>query len=547
MRVPAARAAGVAVLGLALGLTLALAPVPASGGQTAGAPDDTSGDVVGLDPTDVVKLLPDVVKALLDHRLDMLRCPTLAGGTIGNRESRDEPGRTGPDLGNPLKAGDRSRAPRWLPDQVVFRTTTQTYNRRYQFAVARGTIWYKSNTAVTGIREPWARMKVSPCVDGKVTEISADDDEMIVVDRDRWIYDVDGILRTPKHFSWSLRWGPPFWTGPGMQMPRGFRTWAWSVVSPLEDVTWTDPAGNKPRVGAGKVSHIWLLSNDGRRLVFRDPWLPVDNSYATCLPHRDRFKVANMNASGSTLFVIGRHGDMFTRLFDFDISGDDSLFFKYSYSDQRGRANPRIQLPAEPWARQPKIPGTITDRISIAKRGTGTVHRTLRVEGRRGGKVGYWQKDLRAKRWRFVATGGRLHGRVLDNPQRNTSAVGLGASTDRRYVGWVPGARITIPDYNTYCSPARVRIRLSTGERFTLRLHTVDNIRQGPRRYGLDGNPRATVGMLEVPPAVRAGGNAHVRAFLAGLGPGRWAPANLDATAGRLSFRFQDWTLVHRG
>lgn len=538
MRVRAALAAGVAAL-----LVLALGP-----SSPAVAPaDDTSGDVVGLEPTDVVKILPDMVKALLEHRLDMLRCPALAGGTIGSRETKDQPGRTGPDHGNPLKAGDPSPAPRSLPDQVVFRSTTQTYNRRYQFAVARGTIWYKSNTAVTGIREPWARMKVSRCVDGKVTQISADDDEMIVVDEDRWIYDVDGILRRPEHFSWSLRWGPPFWTGPGMQLPTGFRTWAWSVVSPLEDRTWLDPAGNHPKVGEGKVSHIWLLSRNGRRLIYRDPWLPVDDSYAACLPHRDRFKAASMNASGSTLFIVGRHGDLFTRLFDFDISGNNSLFFKYSFGDQSRDPDPRIQLPAEPWTEQPKIPGTITDRISIAKRGPGTIHRTLRVEGRRDGTVGYWEKDLRAKSWRFVPTGGRLQGRILDNPQRPTSTVGLGRSTDRRYAGQVGGATVTIPDYNAYCSPAQVRVRLATGERFALRLHTVDNIRQGPRSYGLDGNPRATVGMLEIPASVRRGANAHVRAFLDGLGPGRWVPANLDATAKRLAFRHQDWSLTYRG
>jgi hypothetical protein len=388
---------------------------------------------------------------------------------------------------------------------------------------------------------------VPPCVEGKVTQISADDDEMIVVDQNRWIYDVDGILRTPKYFSWSLRWGPPFWTGPGMQMPTGYKTWAWSVISPLEDETWTDPAGNTPAVGSGKVSHIWLLSDDGRRLVFRDPWLPVDDSYAACLPHRDRFVAASMNASGSTLFVVGEHGDLFTRLYDFDISGDDSLFFKYSYADQRGRANPRIQLPGEPWAQQPKIPGTITDRISIEKVGTATVHRILRVEGRRDGVVGYWQKDLADPAWTFVATGGALQGRLLDNPQHDTSAVGLGASTDRRYSGAVPGATVTIPDYNAYCSPADVEVALATGERFTLRLHTVDNIRQGPRAYGLDAKPRATIGMLEVPPALRAGANGHVRAFLDKLGTGRWVAANLDATTSRLSFRAQGWKLAYQG
>jgi len=518
----------------------------AYGAGSAKGSGDTSGPVSGMDLTDIMKIVPGMILDLVDHRTDMLRCPKLIGGTVGTTESASQRGRSGPDEGNPLKAGDRTDAPKTLPKQVIFRGTRQTYNRRYQFAVAKGTIWYKSNTAVTGIHEPWAHLPVPACFEGKVTQISADDDEMIAVDRSGWIYDLDGILRTPTYFSWSLRWGPPFWTGPGMKMPSGFRTWSWSVVSQLEDVTWTDPAGNKPRIGAGKVSHIWLLSRNGQRLIYRDPWLPEDNSYAMCGPHRDRFRSVAMSASGSTIFVIGRRGDMFTRLYDFDIAGADSFFFKYSYADQRGVANPRIQLPGASWVRQPRIHGVITDRISIEKVGRGTVHRTLRVEGRRHGRVGYWQKDITAKRWHFVRTGGHLIGHRLHNPRRNTSARGLGAGSDRRYAGTAKGATITVPDFNAYCSPAHVRVRLDTGEKFSLRLYTTDNIRQAARAYGLDENPRLYIGMLEIPPTLRRDGNAHVRAWLDALGKGRWVPANLDATSGKLSFRKQPWRLAHR-
>jgi hypothetical protein len=540
-----------ATLALLAALTVVAAPAPAAPGDvppdTSGdLPGDTSGDLTGLELGDIVQLVPGMIRDLVDHRADMLRCPSLAGGTVGTGESRDQPGRTGPDQGNPLRAGDPTDAPSSLPDQVVFRSTTQTYNRRYQFAVARGTIWYKSNTAVTGIHEPWAHLTVPGCFEGRVSQISADDDELIAVDRDRWIYDLDGILRTPKYFTWSLRWGPPFWTGPGMRLPRDIRTWSWSVVSPLEDGTWLDPAGNHPAIGNGKVSHIWLLRHHGQWLTFMDPWLPVDQSYEMCGPHRGRFRSANMSASGSTIFVIGRYGDLYTRLFDFDISGDDSLFFKYSYADQRGLADPRIQLPAAGWVHQPKIPGVVTDRISIEKVGRGTVHRILRVEGRHHGHVGYWQKDITARHWHFVRTDGHLVGHRLPNPRRDTSTRGLGPSGDRSFTGTAHGNRITVVDFNPYCTPARVRVRLGTGERFTLRLHTVDNIRQSARARGLDEHPRTYAGMLEVPPRLRRTADAHVRAFLDSLGTGRWVGANLDATATTLAFRHQPWRLHAR-
>jgi hypothetical protein len=64
----------------------------------------------------------------------------------------------------------------------------QTFNRRSEFVVARGTVWYRSNAEVTGIEEPWAKLEAPACLDGRVRAISADDDEMVVVDEDRWIY-----------------------------------------------------------------------------------------------------------------------------------------------------------------------------------------------------------------------------------------------------------------------------------------------------------------------------------------------------------------------
>lgn len=508
------------------------------------APSRGEGDA-DIDLQDLLAQVPGILQALLVDRTDMLRCPELVLGTIGLPESPTEPGRQGVDEGNPLEEGDPSSAPAGLPDQVVFRSTTETFNRRYQFALVDGAIWYRSNTTVTGLREPWAPLPVSRCFAGRVTGISVDDDELIAVDEDRWVYGMDGALRSAAYFNWSLRWGPLFWTGPGRQLPTGISAWSWSVVSKNEDGTWTDAAGNAHAVGDGKVSHIWTLSHGGQRLTYLDPWLAEDESYEMCGPHRGRFRAVNMSASGSTVFVVGAHGDLFTRLHDFDIAGADPLFFDYAYDDQRGVAKPRIQLPSPAWVMQPKVPGTITDRISIHKVGRGALHRELRVEGRRAGVAGFWHKDIKGARWAFTPTGGALTGTILDNPQRDTSAVGLGAGEDRRYGGAVPGGTVTITDFNTYCTPSTVRVRLTTGEAFTLRLHTVDNIREFRRARGLDTHPRMFNGMLEVPPALRSSADPEIRAFVTGLGSGRFVKANLDGTTSRLVFRRQPWRLAH--
>jgi hypothetical protein len=298
---------------------------------------------------------------------------------------------------------------------------------------------------------------------------------------------MDNALKDPTAFNWTNRWGTPFWTGPGYTLP-ATRAWSWSVISPLEDENWTDPAGNRTAVGSGKVSHIWGLRPGGRRITFWDPWLPLDESYEMCGPHRGRFKAVNLSASGSFVFVIGRRGDMFTRFYDFDISGHDAVFFDYSYEDQRGKGDGApIQLPAARWVEQPKIAGRITSAISIHKTGVDAIHRILRVEGKRHGETGYWERDVaerRADGWQFHATGLPLARKRLRNPRRDTSRRRLGRSENRRYGDLL--------NYNVYCSPARIR----RGGR-TLLLHHVDGLRQQARSRGLDDLPRMQYGAVE--------------------------------------------------
>ena len=172
-----------------------------------------------------------------------------------------------------------------------------------------------------------------------------------------------------------------------------------------------------------------------------------------CGPHRGRFKAVNLSASGSYVFVIGRRGDMFTRFYDFDISGHDPVFFDYSYEDQRGKGDGApIQLPAARWVEQPKIPGRITvgDLDPQDGRRRRPPHPARR--GQAQGETGYWERDVadpRADGWKFHASGLPLTRKRLRNPRRDTSRRGLGRSEDRRYGD--------LRRFNVYCSPARIR------------------------------------------------------------------------------------------
>ena len=210
-----------------------------------------------------------------------------------------------------------------------------------------------------------------------------------------------------------------------------------------------------------------------------------------CGPWRGHFETASLSTSGSVVFAMNRLGDLYTRTYDFDISGPDNLFFRYSYENQRGVPNPAIQLPPAAWVQQPKIPGRITDRISIEKVGRGTLHRTLRVEGLdAAGRAGFWEKDVSdlPGAWRFVATGAPLLGTPIANPAGDSSGRTLGPGEDARYVGPIG----EIPDFNIYCSPSTLRIRLGPGRILDLTLHVVDRIRTEPRgaRAGLRSRAR---------------------------------------------------------
>jgi hypothetical protein len=208
-----------------------------------------------------------------------------------------------------------------------------------------------------------------------------------------------------------------------------------------------------------------------------------------------------MSASGSFVFLVGRRGDLFTRLYDFDISGHDPIFFSYSYEDQRGAGDGApIQLPAEGWTEQPKVPGKITSEISIHKVGVDSIHRILRVEGRNDGTTGYWERDVAdppSAGWEFHPTGEPLSGRPLDNPRADTSRLGLGPGETHRYRMRGDGVSGTLA-YNVYCSPARLRLR-EGGKLRRLLLHHVDGLRQSARGRGLDDDPRAQYGALEGP------------------------------------------------
>ena len=498
-----------------------------------------------------------------------LLLPCILVGTIGlegtlGQEDNTTPAATSPDNGNGLAADAVSTAPAGLPTQISLRTDVETFNRRYQFVLRDGNIWFKSNTAVTGIRQPWAAVTIPACLAGTVIGIAADDDEMIAIRADGGIYGMDNALKDYSKFNWSSRWGAPLWLGPGYKLPPDYRAWTWTVISPAEDEHWTDPANNKHVVGNGKVSHIWSLRADGQRYTLNDPWLPPDSSYEMCGPRRGQFRGVNLSASGSTIFTVNRYGDLYTRNYDFDLCGDDSLFFSYSYEDQRGVSNPAIQLPTFDWLQQPKIHGAITQNISVHKVGLDMDHRILRVEGQdASGHTGYWEKDyhdMNPADWKFSRTDRPLRGMLLDNRQHDSSLDDAAPSENAYFsrnmnelaalamhpqIGDDSDWAGELPDFNFYCPPQTLRIWFAPGQHLDLILHTIDSIRQVASGRGLGTLSRDFNGDIEIPAqtfanlaALPAKSREFIQLYLKGK---RYTNITLSGTSGQITFKEFGW------
>ncbi|RMI33456.1 hypothetical protein [Nocardia stercoris] len=196
-----------------------------------------------------------------------------------------------------------------------------------------------------------------------------------------------------------------------------------------------------------------------------------------------------------------------------------------------------IQLPAPGWLHQPKIPGRITDRISIHKTGIGSDARELRVEGVDGGHTGYWTKTVAAPDWTFVATDAPLSGTPLTNTPDDRSVDPTVAESAFDYSGRsTAGWTATIAHFDVSQSPTPLHVELGDGNSVDLTLHTVDGLRQTPQPSGISDAPRHFDGTLEVPQDLLdslATQPNSVHAFITDtLGGRRFTDTGVDVTAG---------------
>lgn len=430
-----------------------------------------------------------------------------------------------------------------LPDAVVFRTPVQTFSSEDAFVLRAGRLYVRPATAGRGTAgKPWRVLRLPDCLDGRIREISADGRLLLATTADGQLYshDMPGGDLSPERWTW--RWGPYFWTGAGMRLYRDTRQWAASELTSSE--RFTDTSG-RDRTPLG-VATVYLLRDEGRRITYLDPWLPADDSREVCGPRRGTVALAGIAASGSTVFAVSRRGELFTRIYDFDVSGANTVFGRYSWQTGRPEADAAWQLPGPGWVRHRRPPGVFTDRLTIAKTGRGSADRVLRVAGRdRRGRAGFWEMPSTGTRWRFTVARGVLGGRRL--PLAPLAV----APEARRYTGSGGGATLTATRVDPVCAPAALHVDIGPGAAIDLVLHLSDGMRQETRARGLDDTPREYNGAIEVPAATYAAlgqADSRVRAWVqTALGGRRIATAPVALTRTRLRFLAQCWTLTLDG
>lgn len=425
-----------------------------------------------------------------------------------------------------------------LPTRIDFRDNTSSFNRHWEMTLLDGTLYMRHRET----DEPWRYAPMPEGFDDTLIGISLDADRLVGVDADGWLYTMKGTLKEPEEFVWIRAWGGPGRIFDGFQIANTTPgQWVLSVISASEDQTYIDGDGRVHPVSFAGLTQVLFLTDNGQHIISCDPWLTRDYSYEVGTPEDCRFLVHSLSSAASTTFITNKYGDMYTRLYDVDLAGGDPAQFRYTWvgkperkesgSWKEHRINFRtapIKLPPQEWLHHSKIPGTITDRISIHSTAPGAENRELRVEGEHAGHTGYWHKMLLDEEWGFTATGQPLQGTILNNSPTDRTSDTLADPSPYSYEGRLYGnknVRVKLPHFayaatshpveaTVYNTPEDAEAggphnAWGTGRTYHMTIATAYGRLASPlsqrlfsRAFGLDDEPRYYKAALLIPPEV---------------------------------------------
>ncbi|MFZ8932991.1 MAG: hypothetical protein ACO20H_04465 [Bacteriovoracaceae bacterium] len=418
-----------------------------------------------------------------------------------------------------VSLGQNIPRPNDLPKHVFLNNGFEAFTHRLYFALRKGRIWMKPNEIVTGIKSDWEIVPFSglpssadslaPYPEVKfVKRIHADGDNLIAIDQNdsiyyakishligfprptknlqpNWIAEFRGYFNGTKKRNpggalfWKNKWGLAF-LAKKFPVPLGNRAWSISHRGPYMEY-YDDIDGNPHYISAG-VTTLYALMKAGNEIQYIDPWLPPKwgkTAHKLYTPNQGRFIATNMTSSGSTLFIISQTGEMYTRLYDWDSAGHDP-FLQYTFRRERNRGSNMLErriirtLPNEDWRKQPPIIGKITSLITIFQNGAkGSAGFTLRVEGRKNGRTGYFEKPIYASNsndWVF-----RADDHKISRPFLLDGMSKLGPQVVKNFRGtlYLKGIRLeaNLIDYHQEINPSYLELNIAN-QKFKLPLYT---------------------------------------------------------------------------
>jgi hypothetical protein len=238
------------------------------------------------------------------------------------------------------------------------------------------------------------------------------------------------VLKRP--IGWSAKLGAPF--SGKLYLPQKRRAWTFSVSVRDKDIRNVEFMDESERViyytdengvnfDFGFTATIYVLLEDGRRIVYWDTGLPPSFSRGFLTPEEGQTQGQSISAAGSTIFisVLDNQGRLrfFTRMYDYEINGAcPGLTYTYESrpASSAGRFGETVplgfgerKLPLEGWREHPTdgIPTrNLTSLVSIHLTGRGNSNRELRIQGiDSDGRLGYYYKGIDEKRWNFQVSG----------------------------------------------------------------------------------------------------------------------------------------------
>lgn len=371
-----------------------------------------------------------------------------------------------------------------IPTPSPVKKVTETFDQKCHYVIREGEIYFKP--IATEQPDSWQKIPFHK----KVIRISADGDNLIVVDEGKRVYYAKtncirfhftdcGWKAAPFELKWEKKW---FNLAVIAKIVNLFKPAELFVMENARAVA----ASHKGKSG------IYLLNSKGNRIFIADRRMSNKFYNEITGPEDGRFIAENMDASASTLFLIQRAKNgkgkeinkMYTRYAELDSIGSNPAI-RTTYD--REKATPHVRLlPGEDWLEQPSIPlegdARLTKNIAILQTGE------LRVEGTDlHGNAGYYVKNIYAKTWTFQRSHHFIPEQAflpkeesgdgfVQGPSITGDFNGLIEISDRRMTASLK--QFSFRGLNERGLHTKIEITTSTGEKITCPLYARRGIRQ---------------------------------------------------------------------